>query len=94
MPAFPLQLVDRGKLLSVIQEQNVFPNDPALSLLLRAICGKVNGILDKLAHLILQKGNAFQCVQFSFYAQAPENARTSLVQRGMSLTGARISNEE
>ena len=55
MPAFPLQLVDRGKLLSVIQEQNVFPNDPALSLLLRAICGKVNGVLDKLAHLILQK---------------------------------------
>ena len=90
MPAFPLQLVDRGKLLSVIQEQNVFPNDPALSLLLRAICGKVNGILDKLAHLILQKGNAFQCVQFSFYAQAPENARTRARRHAASVVASAV----
>ncbi len=60
MSAFPLQPVDGGKLFSVIQKQYVFSSDPALSVLLHAICGKVNGVLYKLAHLILQKKMQFQ----------------------------------
>jgi hypothetical protein len=46
-----------------------------LSFLPHALRGKLNRVLYKLAHLFLQKGIAVQFMQFSFYAQMPENAR-------------------
>ena len=53
--AFPSQVIDSGKLISVVQEKNVFSNDRALSIMPQAVCGEVSGIFHKLAHLILQK---------------------------------------
>jgi hypothetical protein len=54
-PAFPLQVIDSGKLLSVVQEMNVFSNDRASSLLPQAVRGEVSGVFHKFAHSILQK---------------------------------------
>jgi hypothetical protein len=53
--AFPSQAIDSGKLISAVQEKNVFSNDRASPIMPQAIRGEISGILHKLAHLILQE---------------------------------------
>lgn len=55
MPAFPLQLIDGSKLISVAEEKKVFPNNRASSILPHAVRGEVSGILHKSAHIILHE---------------------------------------
>lgn len=55
MPAFPLQAIDSGKLISVVQEKNVFSNDHASSLSQPAFRGEISRILHKMAHLTRTK---------------------------------------
>ena len=54
MPAFPLQVIDSSKLFPVIQKNKIISNDCASSICPHAIRGEMHGVLNKLAHLILQ----------------------------------------
>jgi len=55
VPAFPLQLIDRGKLLSIFQEDNVFATDQASAILPHAVRGEVNRIFNKATHCLLRE---------------------------------------
>lgn len=54
MPAFPLQMIDSSKLFPIVQEKKIIPNDRASSICPHAVRGEVHGVLNKLAHWILQ----------------------------------------
>jgi hypothetical protein len=54
-----LQAIDSSEVLSLVQEENIFPNDRASTVLQSAFRGEVSGVLHKLAHLILQNSKFF-----------------------------------